>query len=70
MAHVVIPSDSYMGHENIASKYRKVSKSRHCHWGKSLYRVNRDTQRLSRRCGLPLQPSFTGERPQYERSRL
>ena len=31
LAHVVLHSDSYMGHESSASKYRPVSKYRHCH---------------------------------------
>ena len=31
LAHVVLYSDSYMGHESSASKYRPVSKYRHCH---------------------------------------
>jgi hypothetical protein len=34
LACVVLHSDWYMGHESIASKYRTVSKSRHCRWGR------------------------------------
>jgi hypothetical protein len=34
LACVVLHSDWYMGHESIASKYRTVSKSRHCQWGR------------------------------------